>query len=109
MFRAGEVWLADLYEGGSRPVVIVSRDELNQGGLALAVPITSARVAERRQYRNYVFLPRSTGGLRHDSLAVAHMVQPLRRELVIERWGALSDPLLREILVALAWAIGVVK
>lgn len=41
-FQPGEVYLADIFEGGTRPVVIVSRDELGRGSIALAVPVTSA-------------------------------------------------------------------
>jgi mRNA-degrading endonuclease toxin of MazEF toxin-antitoxin module len=43
--------LADIFEGGTRPVVIVSREELNRGALCLAVPITSSRVDEWRRTR----------------------------------------------------------
>lgn len=53
----GAVYLADIFESGTRPVVIVSREALNRGVLYLAVPITSSRVEERRRYPNYVFLP----------------------------------------------------
>lgn len=41
----GDVYLADIFEGGTRPVVIVSREQLNRGALALVIPITSSRVA----------------------------------------------------------------
>ena len=57
----GEIYLADVFEGGTRPVVVVSRGELNRGTLFLVAPITSSRVSERRSYANYVFLP-SGGG-----------------------------------------------
>lgn len=43
----GEVYLADIFEGGVRPVAVVSREQLNGGGLYLTVPITSARDTER--------------------------------------------------------------
>ena len=76
--KPGEVHLADIFEGGTRPVVIVSREQLNRGSLFLCVPLTSSRVDERRKYANYVFLPAGTGGLREDSVAVAHLVQPVR-------------------------------
>ena len=83
----GEIHLADIFEGGTRPVIIVSRAQLNRGGLYLAVPVTSARVEERRRYANYVFLPAGTGGLRDDSVAVTHLVQPVRSEMLREKWG----------------------
>ena len=104
----GDVHLADIFEGGTRPVVVVSREQLNRGDLFLAVPITSARVRERRLYANYVFLPAGAGGLRDDSVAVTHLVQPVRAEALRERWGRVSDALHAQILVGIAWSIGLV-
>jgi len=104
----GDVHLADIFEGGVRPVVIVSRAELNRGTLFLCVPLTSSRVAERRRYANYVFLARGAGGVRDDSVAVAHLVQPVRAELLRERWGTVPEATLRRVLVAIAWSIGLV-
>lgn len=63
---AGEVYLADIFEGGTRPVVLVSREQLNRGSVFLCVPVTSSRVDERRKYGNYVFLPAGAGGIRED-------------------------------------------
>lgn len=105
----GEVHLADVFEGGQRPIVIVSREQLNRGTSFLCVPFTSARVAERRRYANYVFVPAGTGGLREDSVAVAHLVQPVRTESLTERWGALPDVTLQRILIAIAWSIGLAQ
>lgn len=34
----GAVYLADIFESGTRPVVIVSRETLNRGALYLARP-----------------------------------------------------------------------
>ena len=104
----GEVHLADLFEGGMRPVIIVSREQLNRGTLYLGVPVTSSRVEERRRYANYVFLSARAGGLRVDSVAVAHLVQPVRSEFLKERWGTLPDTALQRLLLALAWSVGLV-
>jgi mRNA-degrading endonuclease toxin of MazEF toxin-antitoxin module len=90
-----------------RPVVVVSRAELNRGTLFLCVPLTSSRVAERRRYANYVFLPRGAGGVRDDSVAIApHLVQPVRADLLRERWGTVPEATLRRALVAITWSIG---
>jgi mRNA-degrading endonuclease toxin of MazEF toxin-antitoxin module len=58
----GEVYLADIFDGGKRPIIIVSREKLNRGSVYLAVPVTSSRVEERRAYANYVFLPAGAAG-----------------------------------------------
>ncbi len=103
--QPGEVYLADIFEGGVRPVVIVSREQLNRGGLFLAVPTTSSRVTERRRYRNYVSLTAGTGGLREDSVAVTHLVQPVRTAFLRDRWGALSEEMIHQVLLGIAWSI----
>ncbi len=97
-----------MFEGGTRPVVVVSREELNRGTIFLVVPITSSRASERRKYANYVFLPAGTGGLRVDSVAVAHLVQPVRAGDLDDRWGRLTESALQRVLVAIAWSIGLV-
>src|SRR5690242_2493606 len=95
----GDVFLADIFEGGTRPVVIVSREQLNRGTLSLVIPITSSRVTERRRYANYVFLAAGAGGLRTDSVAATHLVQPVRTEDLRERWGRLPESALSAIRV----------
>lgn len=104
----GEVYLADIFEGGTRPIIVVSRPQLSRGTLLLAVPVTSARVAERRRYPNYVFLPEGTGGLRADSVAATHLIQPVRTDDLKERWGRIPPATLEIIRVAIGWSIGLV-
>jgi mRNA-degrading endonuclease toxin of MazEF toxin-antitoxin module len=105
----GEVYLADIFEGGTRPVIIVSRAQLNRGGLYLAVPITSSRVEERRRYANYVYLPAGTGGLRDHSVAVTHLVQPVRSGALQTKWGEVSDAIVQQVLAGIAWSIDLAK
>jgi mRNA-degrading endonuclease toxin of MazEF toxin-antitoxin module len=88
--------------------VVVSREQLNRGGLCLAVPISSSRVEERRRYANYVFLSGGSGGLRVDSVAVCHLVQPVRASLLVEQWGSFAIPTLNRIVAAIGWSIGLV-
>jgi mRNA-degrading endonuclease toxin of MazEF toxin-antitoxin module len=107
--QPGEVYIADIFEGGMRPVVIVSREQLNRGSLFLCVPVTSSRVDERRKYANYVFVAAGAGGLREASVVVAHLVQPVRRDMLRERWGVLPEPTLRRILVAIAWSVALIE
>ena len=42
MIAAGEIYVADLSEAGSHPVIVVSREALNRGRYALVVACTSA-------------------------------------------------------------------
>jgi mRNA interferase MazF len=98
----GEIYVADIFEGGTRPVIVVSREQLNRGDLYLAVPITSSRVQERKRYANYVYLPAGSGGLREDSVAVTHLVQPVRGKALLTRWGQLSDATMAQVLLGIA-------
>jgi mRNA-degrading endonuclease toxin of MazEF toxin-antitoxin module len=105
----GEIYLADIFEGGTRPVIIVSREQLNRGGLFLAVPVTASRVQERKRFANYVYLPEGSGGLREDSVAVTHLAQPVREEALQARWGQLSVAQLAQVVLGIAWSIGLVN
>jgi mRNA-degrading endonuclease toxin of MazEF toxin-antitoxin module len=106
--QPGEVYLADIFEGGTRPVIVVSRAELSRGTVFLAVPVTSARIAERRRLHNFVFLAAGMGGLRTDSVAATHLVQPVRTADLKERWGEIPASVLEVIRVAVGWSIGLV-
>lgn len=44
------------YRDKRRPVIVVSRESLNQGDQVVVVPLTSAGVEERRSLPNCVFL-----------------------------------------------------
>lgn len=107
--QPGEVWLADIFDGGRRPVVVVSRESLNRGDVVLCVPLTSSRIAERRAYRNFIFLARGSGGLREDSLAVAQLVQPVRGGALLEQWGILPATDLDRVRASLAWTVGLIE
>jgi len=50
--KPGELYFADLYEAGVRPILIVSREPLNRGGYAVAVPLTSSHFERRSRLPN---------------------------------------------------------
>ena len=47
MIQPGEIYMADFGPAGSRPVIVVSRENLNRGRYALVVPCTSSRFSVR--------------------------------------------------------------
>ncbi len=75
--KQGEIWQAVFHIGWERPAIVVSRNELNRGRLVLVVPCTSSRVKERARYANHVFIPSGIGGLTNDTIAQAHLLQPI--------------------------------
>jgi len=101
----GEVWLVNFQEGGERPAVVVSRNQLNRGRYILVVPCTSARLPDRTAFPNYVHLPRGVAGLTRDCLAQAHLIQPVDASILMQRLGILGPERLSEVLRAIAWVI----
>ena len=75
--KQGEIWWTLFFEGWERPSIVVSRNDLNRGRLVLVVPCTSSRVQERAAYSNHVFFPAGTGDLTRDTIAQAHLIQPI--------------------------------
>lgn len=94
--RRGDVYAArlDPVEGseqaGTRPVVIVSRDAINQASTALiAVPFTTYR-PQRRLYPSQALVRASDGGLTVDSVAMAEQVRVLSKRRLGRHLGMLS-------------------
>jgi mRNA-degrading endonuclease toxin of MazEF toxin-antitoxin module len=103
--KQGEIWWALFHEGWERPSIVVSRNELNRGRLALVVPCTSSRVQERTAYSNHVFIPAGTGELTRDTMAQTHLIQPIEVSYLERKMGTLNIEQLAEILLAIAWSI----
>lgn len=64
--KPGDLYFADLYDAGMRPVLIVSRETLNRGGYAVAVPLTSSHFERRSRLPNCVPLRAGQFGLSSD-------------------------------------------
>ena len=101
ILRQGEVWQAELdpivghEQGGTRPVIVVSADRLNEGPsrLAIVVPVT-------RTYRGIPFHVEVTppdGGLKHRSFALCEMIRSISTDRVQFRIGAVSQHTMGEI------------
>jgi len=73
MIRPGEIYLADT-EGGKRPAVIVSREELNRGHWVVAVLITSTQFATRSTLPHCVPFRVGEFGLTKDCVAQAEAI-----------------------------------
>ncbi len=73
-FQRGEVWQTigevdneENKEG--RPLLIVSRDDLNRGDTVVAVPFYSQQLEKRKLLKWCVFFKRGIAGLRKDCVA----------------------------------------
>jgi len=89
-----EVWLVRLdpirghEQAGTRPAVIVSRDELNQSGwsLCLGVPLSTR---DRGSPLHVEILPPESG-LRSPSYALVDRIRALDRSRLVKRLGAID-------------------
>ena len=83
--RRGDIFQANLNptqgseQAGTRPVIIVSRDAINDHSpVVIVVPITGAE-NKSKIYPTHVLLTAGTGGLSKDSLAIAEQVRAITK------------------------------
>ena len=95
-------WLPDA--AGRRPVIIISREELNRGDYCLAIPLTTARLQERKSQPNCVHFRAGECGLPKDCVAQAEVITFINvSDLDVEKGlaGKLPDERYREIVRAI--------
>jgi mRNA interferase MazF len=83
--QRGDIYQANLNptqgseQAGTRPVIIVSRDAINDNSpVVIAVPVTGAENKAKR-YPTHVPLPAGAGGLVKDSLAITEQVRAITK------------------------------
>lgn len=109
MIGPGEIYIADLPEAGSHPVIVVSREELNRGHYALVVVCTSARFAVRSGLPNCVPFRAGKFGFRTDSVAQCENLLSINRtqlDLDSGPIGILDDEALRDVIKSIGYVIG---
>ena len=94
-------------QAGRRPVLVISREEINQIlSVINVIPLTSRKSAARTIYPNEVFLPAGTAGLSADSIALCYQIRTLDKNRLERDWGELTDLTLRnEIQAALQFQL----
>jgi mRNA interferase MazF len=92
-------------QGGTRPVVIVSRDAINAySPVVLAVPCTTYR-ENRRVYPTQVLVIAPDGGLSNDSILMADQVRVLAKSRLLTLRGKLNSTTLGQLNQALVIAL----
>lgn len=107
--RQGEIWFANLNptkgseQSGTRPVVIVSGDTLNNAlPIVIVVPITS----KIKSYPTCVMVPASNmSGLKNDSEAIPFQIRAIAKKRLTKRVGLINEEGLREIFKGLFLAL----
>jgi len=107
----GEVYQANLNpstgseQGGTRPVVIVSRDALNANApIVIVAPLTS-RENKRRLYPTHVELEAGDDGISKDSVVLCEQVRAISKERLTKRIGQVSGAKMQLVGVALRIAM----
>ena len=83
-------------QAGRRPVLVISREQINQLlPVVNVIPLTSRKSASRVIYPNEVLLPAGVAGLRVDSIALCYQLRTLDKSRLERDWGELDDANLR--------------
>jgi mRNA interferase MazF len=111
MLKRGDVYMARLAptqgseQSGDRPVIVVSRDAINQNSaVVIIVPITDL-ANKKRLYPSHVVLKKGDGGLRIDSVALGEQVRAIATTRLIREMGHLTLPSITQIAAALRIAL----
>lgn len=101
--RRGDVFDARLSptegseQAGTRPVVLVSRDAINQySPVVVIVPVTKAANISR-EYPSNVPIAQGEGGLAVDSVALGGQIRAIARTRLLRRRGSLSPAAMNQI------------
>jgi mRNA interferase MazF len=109
--KRGEVYLADLdpskgsEQAGRRPVLIFEDDRLIAATLTVVViPFTTN--LKMQNLPTCVLIPAGEGGLREDSVAIAHQIRALDKRGLVAHWGTLPVDRILEIERAVLRTLG---
>ena len=84
-------------QAGVRPVIIVSRDAINQySSVIVIVPVTSAKNV-KRSYPNNVLISAGNGGLTNDSVALGGQVRAIAKTRLLRLRGSLPVDVMAQI------------
>ena len=94
-------------QAGKRPVLVISRERINQLlPVVNVIPLTSRKSASRTIYPNEVLLPASIAGVKVDSIALCYQIRTLDKSRLEQDLGHLVDERLRrEILAAIRFQL----
>jgi mRNA interferase MazF len=83
-------------QAGRRPVLVMSRERLNQLlPVVNVLPLTSRKSPTRTIYPNEVLIPAGTAGLSADSIVLCYQIRTLDKRRLENTIGELQDSSLR--------------
>lgn len=103
----GDVFMANLdpsegsEQGGTRPVVVVSRDALNQFSPAVVVASITDAANKKKIYPSHVKVSAGIGGLTMDSIVICEQVRAISKTRLKRMLGKFDTPTMTSIEAAL--------
>lgn len=102
--KQGEIYWADLDEGGRRLAIIASREELNRGSRALVVPCTSRKFELRSRLPNCVPFQAGQYAFTQPTVAQCENAQLIDKSLLDPQPVArLDDLAIRDLILAMGY------
>ena len=105
-YRRWDIWLAHLdpvvgsEQGKTRPVVIISDDEVNNIlSVVNVLPLTS-RKPGRVIYPNEALIANGNFGLQNDSIVLCQQIRTLDKRRFLKQFGTIDNILIQEQIVA---------
>lgn len=83
-------------QGGTRPVLVVSNEDINQALPIVAILSITSLKAGRKIYPVEVLLKSSDTGLSQDSIAMAHQIRVISKERLGSMCGSIQSEELKE-------------
>ncbi|MDJ0727411.1 MAG: type II toxin-antitoxin system PemK/MazF family toxin [Prochloraceae cyanobacterium] len=92
-------------QGGNRPIIIVSRDTINQSSpLIIGVPCTTYR-PNRRIYPSQIVIIAPEGGFDKDTIALGEQLRAISKTRLMAKRGNISPQILQQLNRALSIAL----
>ena len=97
-------------QGKSRPVLVISEDEINELlNIVNVLPITS-RKEGRTIYPNEALIPANNFGVQQESVILCHQIRTLDKKRLSSLYGHVSDAAKQtEILDAVCFQLGITR
>ncbi|WP_069469685.1 type II toxin-antitoxin system PemK/MazF family toxin [Candidatus Marithrix sp. Canyon 246] len=100
---------AEIRSDKPRPVLVMSHDGFNQISTwqsVIVIPISTSS-AQAKRGPTAVFLPKGSGGLNYDSIAVCHQITTLDRSKLTHKIGTLSVKVLQQVEIGIKNALDI--
>jgi mRNA interferase MazF len=97
-------------QGKSRPVLIISEDNINDLlNIVNILPLTT-RKPGRQVYPNEVLIPAKKFGLENESIILCHQIRTIDKKRLSKKYGIIGDDVIQnQITEALCFQLGIYK